>query len=299
MIAETLKRTVMALILGLTVGWFITLQPALSKRGAIEPGNDALSQRLAAHQRTAAGLAEQRRALETLSETVSQHPMRLPGQPDESGLISHLTALAADRDVRIIDIAPGETGETPRYRYQAITVRVQGRWEALVRLLTAIDATTRAVTATGLRLDQVEAEHDRRQLTMGISLNGHWQPDPVDDAATVAADSGWTQATGSVDTMAVPTPLRRDPFHPAIGTTPADSHDVAYLGRIMRGDAQWALIRDHNGQLHRWRVGDPVPGIGRLTRIGPQAITLEPVRSDRGGRPRIIHRHSGTEGTGD
>ena len=299
MIAKALKRTFAALLFGLIAGWFITLRPALAERDALEPRMHALEQRLEVHQRTLAGLEDQRKGLEALRGAIRQHSMRLPDQPDESGLIGRITALAADSEIRIVDIAPGGTDETPRYHHRDITVRMEGRWDSLMRLLTTIGATTRAVTLTGLELDRADTGDKRRWLALGLHLRGYWQHGPAEDIAAIAEDSDWTLATGAVKAITVASSLRRDPFHPTIRAARVKRRDIAYLGRIMRGDTQWALIRDADGQLQRRRIGDPVPGLGRLTRIRPQAITLEPASADGTGRLRIIHRHSNTEGRGD
>ena len=299
MIAKALKRAAMALIFGLVAGWFITLRPVLAERDAIEPRVHALEQRLEAHRRTVAGLEDQRRRLESLRDAIRQHPMRLPKQPDESGLIGRITALAADSDIRIVDIAPGGTGETPRYRHRDITIRMEGRWDSLMRLLTVIAATTRAVALTGLELDRAETGDNRQWLALGLRLRGYWQPGPADDIAAIAEDNDWTLADGAVDAVTVTPSLRRAPFHPTVPAARSKRRDISYLGRITRGSAQWALIRDADGQLQRRRIGDSVPGVGRLTRIRPRAITLEPATAGSTGQLHIIHRHSNPEGTGD
>ena len=300
MIASALKRTVVALVIGLIAGWFTILRPALAERDAIEPRMHALEQRLAAHRRTLDGLEQQREQLASLATIIEQHPMRLPNQPDESGLIGHITALAAERDIRIVDIAPGGIEERPQYHHRDITVRMEGRWDSLMRLLTIVGATTRAVALTGLELDRVDDGEEPRWRALGLHLRGYWQPAPAGDAAITTGESGWTRVTEVTGTATVTPPLRRDPFHPTDRTARISKpHGIAYLGRITRGEAQWALIRDAGGELRRRRIGDPVSGLGRLTRIRPQAITLEPASKDGTGRFHIIHRRSDAAARGD
>ncbi|RZU99265.1 type 4a pilus biogenesis protein PilO [Spiribacter vilamensis] len=301
MIARALKRATLALLLGLIAGWFVTLRPVLAERDAVGARVHALDQRLEAHRRTSAGLADQRERLGAMRNAIRQHPMRLPDRPDESGLIGRITALTADSAIRLVDIAPGGTGESPRYRHRDITVRMEGPWDALMRLLARIDETTRAVALTGLELDRAKNGDGRRWLTLGLHLRGYWQPGPTDNIATTAGngDSGWILTAGAVEAHTVAPSLRRDPFHPATRVTRVERRDIAYLGRITRGDAQWALIRDADGQLHRRRTGDPVPGLGRLTRIRPRAITVESAVSDGSDRRHIVRRHSNTDGRGD
>lgn len=291
----------MALLLGLITGWFVSLRPVLAEREAMGAQVHALDQRLETHRRTSVRLADHRERLDALRDTITQHPMRLPGQPDESGLIGRITALAADGDIRLVDIAPGGTDESPRYRHRDITVRMEGTWDGLVRILARIDRTTRAIALTGLKLDRAETGDDRQWLALGLHLRGYWQPDPPDNTAATAGagDSGWIAAAGAVEAITVAPSLRRDPFHPAARAAPVTRGDITYLGRITRGDAEWALIRDADGQVQRRRTGDPVGGLGRLTRIRPRAITVESTVPPGADRRHIIHRQSNTAGRGD
>lgn len=297
--AERLKSGLAALVLGLLVGWFIALRPALEARETARERVNALEQRLETRREAVADGADQRQTLSAIREPINGHPMRLPTRPDYSGLVGRITTLAADTGVRGVDIAPGERHESRHYQRRIIQVRVQGPWSAITAFLTRIGAETRAITLTGLTLAHPETEATHRSLNLTLKLHAHWQPVAADGEPGRDPGIGWTLASASPPVTPPITAPGHNPFQRRAQGSPADRPQLAYVGRITRGAVEWALIRDADGVLQRHRIGERIPGAGRLTHVAPAAVTIERESQDGSRSPWTLPRHPGRHARGE
>jgi Tfp pilus assembly protein PilO len=298
-VAERLKGGLTALVIGLLVGWFIALRPALETRETVRERVDALEQRLETRREAVAARADQRQTLSAIRRPISAHPMRLPIRPDYSGLVSRITTLAADTGVRGVDISPGETHESPHYHRRIIRVRVKGRWSAITAFLTRMGAETRAITLTGLTLARPETEATHRSLKLTLRLHAHWQPVPEGGDPGRDAGIGWTLARASPPVAPGVTVPGHNPFQRRPQEPRGDRPPLAYVGRITYGAAEWALIRNTDGVLQRHRIGERIPGAGRLTRVAPKAVTIERESKDGPDSAWVLPRHSGRHARGE
>jgi len=304
MAVDALKTAGAGLLLGLIAGWLIALRPALDERDQLAESGAPLAQRLAAEQRRIADRSALMAAVDRQRAALGDHPMRLPRTAEASRLVSHLAALAADTGSRLVDVDPGNTRVTSDHHRRRLAVRLHGAWQPLMRFLTGVEQTTRGIALIGLEFTDADAdantEADARsgELGLTLSLDAYWHPSAPAERMDTKTAAGWIAATSRPDAEDAALPPD-NPFADDGQPVTVANTDIRYIGRIIRGDRQWALIRRGDGPLQRRQRGDPIAALGQLARIGPGAITLTPAANNPDAPMRIIPRQPGPPSAGE
>ncbi|WP_159309310.1 type 4a pilus biogenesis protein PilO [Spiribacter roseus] len=298
MTVKALKTAGVGLLLGLIAGWLIALRPALAERDRLAESRAPLAQRLDAEQRRLADRKAVTAAIERRRSALRHHPMRLPAAADESRLVSHLAGLAADNGARLVDIDPGTTRATPAYHQRRLVVRLNGGWTPLMRFLAGVEQTTRGIALTGLEFNDGDADAQPGGIVLTLNLDVYWQPSVPGASQPAETSAGWIAETRRPDAVPPGRPPA-NPFASASPSMPIADTDIRYIGRIIRGDRQWALIRRADGPLQRHQRGDPIAGLGQLARIQSGAISVAPGPSNPDAPMRIIPRQPGPPSAGE
>jgi Tfp pilus assembly protein PilO len=300
--ADALKTAGAGLLAGLIAGWLIALRPALAERDRLAGTGAPLAQRLETQQQRLTERDIVVAAIKQRRQALRAHPMRLPPTPDESRLVSHLASLSADAGLRALDIDPGKTRTTPRHQRRRLSVRVTGDWAALRRFLDDVERTTRGIALAGLTLADADrgtlpddaAQTDR--LALELELDAYWQAAPPALSPSVDSAGGWI--TPAADPRPAPAP-RANPFAAGRPSLAIAETDIRYIGRILRGDRQWALIRRPDGALMRRQQGQAIGTLGRLAGIRADALMLGPGAGNPDAPTRIIPRYTEPSAAGE
>ena len=271
MTARAWRRVAMVLLAALVAGWFMALRPELAEREAARRDARLLASELAAHRAAAAELETWSSRVQTLRRRIDAHPMRLPAEPDLSGLLGRMTDIATASGIRLLGVTPKESTSTADYQRRSMTVRLTGRWQGLVEWLTRLGRETRSITMTRLIMTRRAPRAEGPPLRLTLALTGHWQRDAELAGPNKADANGWVAATPDISREA-PAAFARNPFQ-STTTNPAGSA-LDYLGRIRMGERVWALIRDADGRVHHHRPGATLPGGGQLEQVTATAITI-------------------------
>lgn len=282
-----------ALATGLLSGAWWLLEPAWDHLSEARRHTAALTAELERQQTRLADRPALHAALEQLETRAARHHRQLPTQASQQPPLATLTAMADQAALDLERFAPSEPVTTAGEQHLPLTVVLRGSWRGLVGWIAQLTRQPRLITVERLELERAGPDAPADDLRLTAQLAAHWRPPSVPESTK----RSWPQASALMTPLWMtpwdthqPAALQRNPFTGVNAPTQRLALDgPRYLGRIIRGERRWGLVRHADGEVRRLRAGQrldmtlPDGTALRVSRVGADALHLTP--TDGAGAP--------------